>query len=363
MSASNPMRFLEKGGVDLELGLEMFFGLVWEAFHPRTLLWNAVEGGGVGAGSMPPSIVAGKVVDSGKSWQHLIFSQDGNPESHTPGTDIIGHTFEIDEGSVTIDDILVAAYEIPIDHVLHSHIDVLGPVAIRAARELATNFDKRGMIMGVKAALTAALTKNGSTMHNGGNLVKRVSTTEALAYPATPTGAKNFRDDVENLAYLMNIDNVPAEERYLLYTAHIARVLQQDTTIFDIRYTRDQMNSLNSAVIAEISGFKVVAPFTNHIPQAAITSASLVSSGTLPSKYQGDFTYDNDGLPVALAFCGAADAPALGYVAAGTEQLRPIHAYMEFDERKNVWFLKAQMMCGWNVINPTSAGMIYVDDA
>lgn len=354
MSTSNAQRFLAKGGVDDELALEMFYGLVLEAFHAKTLFWNAIGPDGVSDEQIDGRVVSSKIITAGKSWQFPIIGEDGDPEEHSPGTELLGQQFEIDEGNITIDGISTKHYDVPIDQVQLAHFDVLGPVAKKTGRSLATDFDKKLVITGVKAAMTAAVTKNGMTIHNGGNSVQRTAGSVAAAYPVTVTGSQQFRDDVAQLAQLMDEDNVPEEGRYLVIDPYMRRVLTKDPTIFDARYSTERSNDLNRRIIGHMEGFDLLPP-TNHLPSTNITTGR--------AKYQGDFTVTgaDDGQPVALALCAADEGSApIGYVAASQPDLGPIYTYMGKDERRNTHFIKGQMLVGAGVLSPWTAGSVMV---
>lgn len=360
MSTSNAQRFLAKAGVDDELALEMYMGLVLTNFRANTLFWNAIGGpDGVGSESAPPTLVQSKTITGGKSHQFVLFGDDTEPERHTPGTELLGQQFEFDEGSVTIDKILVAHKDVPLDQIQLSHFDVLRPVAVSNGRTLATTFDKLLAITAVNAANTAAVTKNGMTIHSGGNAVTRTANSVALGYPNTSTGAGNFSDDVATLAYNMDLDNVPETERYLIVSPYIKLVLAKDTTLYDRDYSGVNIpNSYVDRVIGRMHGFTIL--WSNHLPSTAITSASL--GGSLPSKYQGTYTVSGTyGAPVAVALAGASEGRApVAYVAASNPQLGPIYTAIVNDERRNTQFLKAQMMAGAGVLYPPSAGVIQV---
>lgn len=354
MADSNAVRFLTHDGDDTGNALTMFWGSVLEAFRAKTLLWNNI-GGDAGVGESPGAgmVVSSKTIPAGQSHQFPIIGDDPTPEYHTPGTELLGQNVDIDQGTITIDDILVAHYDVPIDQLQLSHFDVLVPFGRKLGRALAIDFDKKLFITGVKAAQTAAVTG----IHGGGNMVERVAATEAAAWPATQTGAANFRDDVAQLGQLLDEDNVPEDGRYLFINPYLRRVLVKDTTIFDSQLSRSMANSLNSRVIGEIEGFAVMPP-TNHLPSTAITTG--------PSKYQIDATAagSGEGKPSALCLCGAAEGSgAVGYVAASNERVGPIYAIAQPDERRNTLFMKAQMMVGAGVLAPWCAGTIHVDTA
>lgn len=364
MSTSNAIRFLASGGVDDELALEMYFNTVLESYYSQTILWNSAFAGGVGNTAIPPCIKM-KTIDSGKSWQFILTADGPDSETHTPGTELLGQGYAFDEGNITIDSILVQHKDVPWDQLQMAHWDVIGPLARSMGRKLADGYDQRGFIIQLKAALTAAATKDGFTLHNGGNVVERIGANLAGAYPLTATGGRNFRDDAEQLAYQLDVDNVPESGRVLVIDPAIKNALLKDASLFDVRTNVDgQANSINKRMIGEIAGFGVWS--SNNLPKTNITSSSLLSKGVLPTKYIGDYTYNGsgDGRPAALAFCGAGEGEAaIGCVAANMAELGPIYTFMGKDERRNTNFMKAQMMIGFDTLDVKNAGAIIVDDA
>jgi hypothetical protein len=351
MATSNAQRFLTKDGDDRSIALTMFWGTVLEAFRAETVLWNSVGEMGVGPNAAP--VIASRTVTEGKSWDFPIIGDDPTPEYHTPGTELLGQDVSLDKGTITIDDILVSHYDVPLDQVTISHFDVIAPFARKLGRSLATDFDKKLIITGVKAARTGAVTG----IHSGGQRkIISGSATVAAAYPATNTGANSFRNDVAELAQLLDDINTPMAGRYLLISPYIRRILgASDATnnpisIWNKDFTAGE-NGINSRTIGILEGFQVLV--TTHLPDSNITTG--------PSKYQGNFTVagGGDGQPAALALCGADEgSAAIGYVTAGGVQ-----PHLEPDHRRNTTFMKAQMMVGAGVLSPWCAGIIDVDNA
>ena len=358
MASSNAQRFLqvEGAGDERAIALKMFWGIVIETFRGTTQFWDNTG-----------NIVAFKDIDSGKEWQFPVIGDDPTPEYHTPGTELLGQVVEMTEGTVTIDDILVAHYDIPIDQIVMSHFDVMAPYAKKLGRAVARKVDLNILYTALKAARHQTLSGANTTIHSGGNRVNATVTGDiGTAYAANSTGATNFRNSAANLAQLMDEDDVPEEGRFLFIPPYIRRVLGFGTNIFDNTLNRQLPNDLNSRTIGLLEGFHVFV--SNRFPSTSVTTG--------PSKYQADFTYDNtsdsttlsegwsdtinnDGRPAALALCGASEGTAaVGFVQAGG-----IVPHIEDDHRRNTKFLKAQIMCGCGVMAPWCAGEIYVDDA
>src|SRR5687768_2544692 len=189
MSSSNPSRFLGDGR---ELALKMFWGKVIEAFRESTLVWNP-------SGDSAAHVISQKDITAtgGKSWQFPIIGDDPEAEDHTPGTELLGQVIKLDEGEITIDDILVAHNDVPLDQTALSHFPVVEPFARKLGRSVALKLDKRAIHTSILAAREPAKTG----FHNGGNVVERVGAAAISdAYPVSETGAENFRKDAAELA-------------------------------------------------------------------------------------------------------------------------------------------------------------------
>ena len=146
MATSNAQQFLTSGSDPRGLGLKMFWGRVIEAYRAETILWNAIDGGG-------PNVIASKMITEGVSWQFPIIGDDPTPEYHTPGVELLGMDVSLDEGTITIDDILVSHYDVPLDQTELSHFDVIAPFARKLGRSLAIDFDKKMIQLGVLTSM------------------------------------------------------------------------------------------------------------------------------------------------------------------------------------------------------------------
>jgi hypothetical protein len=350
---ADPIRFMAgPTSGDYELALKMFWGSVVEAFRDQVVLfpWADGEGGGNG-----PAVVDTKVISTGNSHQFLMMSDMPEAEEHIPGNRLEGQPFGIAEGTITVDGYLVQHAEVPNDQLRLSHFDVLGKLGRKLGYGLARKYDNRFFRLGVLAARSGIVSKDvdGTTLniHNGGNRVERVNATVAGAFPVSSAGARNFRDDAEALAELMDNDFVPEEGRHLYITPYIRRILQQDTGIFDERFTRDiGDNSLNSRAIGKLAGF-YIHPVAGRLPDTNVQSGL--------SKYRGNFTIAGTGQPVALAMCEAADDTA-GIGAVIADGILP---EMERDIRTSTTFMKASILCGAGIMHPWKTGVIEVDDS
>jgi len=338
VSSSNAQRFLATGADDTALALKMFTGTVLEAFRAKSKLWHDDAG-----------VISKMVINNGKSHQFILNGDVPVGEYHTPGDELLGQAYEFDEGTITVDQILVVHYDIPLDQTRMSHFPVIAPKMRDLGVGLAIDLDRKLFRVGVNSARSAAVTKNGITIHNGGNRVERVAATLAAAYAVSVAGAQNFRDDVAALGQAMNEDNVPEDGRNLFIGPYIRRVLGKDPTIFDKDYSNDS-GDMNARRLPMLEGF--ILHETNHLPSTSVTAG--------PTSQRGDFTVAGaSGQPAALALCGARQ----GNGGVGFVQNGDIYTHMHFDERRNTTFMKAQIIGGMGILAPYCAGVIEVDDS
>lgn len=346
MGGSNPSRFLIDGSDDYGLSrLKAFNDGLVEAFRDTSVLY-----GGTG-----PKVIAEKNIMSGRSHQFLMLADTPEAEIHTPGDELLGQAFAIEDGTITCDDILAAHHDIPEDQEALSDVSMINALGKKAGGRLARQYDQRAFYVGLNAARTSGVTKAGLSVHNGGNRVTRVNASGVTtAYAVSATGAQNFRADVAQLAQLMDEDYVPESGRYLFITPYIRRVLGQDTTIFDSRYNAVRDNDINERRIGKIEGFEVIVA-KGRMPTTNVTSYTGVHT-----KYNGDFRNAGTfGEPVALALCGASDASA----AIGAVRRWGITPTVENDNRRGTVFVKAKMLAGLGVLHPWCAGEIAVPAA
>lgn len=342
MSNSNPSRFLADATGDFGLTVKAYWGSVVEAFRDESILFDDALG-----------ILDKKTVTGTNSHQFLMMADLPQSEEHTPGTELLGQQFEVQDGTITVDTILTSHADVPLDQMLQSHFDIAGKLGPKQGARLARDYDARIFNLGLNTARGTAAYKNGLLVHNGGNVVRDVNATSLAAeYPVTSVGALLFRDRVAELAQLMDEDFVPEDGRILLITPYIRRVLSADPTIYDVRYGQNSNeNNLNKRAIGELEGFKVVVA-KGRIPSTNISSYTQ-------SKYNVNALHAGTGVPAALAFCSA----RAGSAAMGVVTLQGINTVMVPDERRNTMFIKSQMLIGAGQLHPWCAGSIEVASA
>lgn len=347
-------RFLEKSGDNYSLALEnRFTDSILTEVRARTMF---VPGAFGAEDSLPGGVIAMKTIDYGKSHRFEWFGADYTAEEHTPGDEMIGQQFEFDKGTITVDPFIVKHFMTALEDYEISHYNPDPSIARAIAIGIAEELDDRACLMAISAARTAALTKNGITIHPGGNVVSEVDGTGTITsvddadgpYTDNATGSGLIDDNVAELAYLLDSDGVPDEGRYLVIHPWIRSLLRHETTQFNRDYT-SAGGDLNKRVIGTWHGFTVLNPY-KRMP----SSTNLDK----PSKYQIDTTIAT-GIPAAIAFCGA----STGQAAVGMVKAAELRGYVEAQETKNTIFHKGQVMCGFGVLHPQMAGLIQITAA
>lgn len=341
----NSVRYLGTGADDTALALKIYSGVFNEAYRNQPKLFNS---------SLP--CIHRTTVSGAKSYQFLMMAETPDPEAeYTPGSDLLGQDYAVDEGTVTVDKYIVAHHYIPRDQMRIGHFEILPRLARADARKIGLTGDKRLFTTAALAARAAAVTKNSLAVHSGGNRVTRTGGTVAAAYPRSATGAANFRADLRQLARQMDEDNVPAEDRYMWITPYMREVLLYDTTaqVFSKDYINGENNQQKREIML-IEGFKLV-DYVNTTTNGGSLPDENIATG--PSKYQGNFTVQaSNGTPVALVLCASADGGAA--VSMGTwEAVQNEVTYMP---EKLSWLVASYVLAGIGQMNPWCAGSVEV---
>ena len=339
MTSVSPNRFLANnaGSDKTELALKVFSGTVLEAFVSATKIWDNTG-----------NILSVKTLEHGKSAQWPIIGNDPSASYHTPGTFMSGGTIKTGENVVTVNDYLVSYIDVAYADVNLSHFDVMRPYARKLGRSLATDMDGKLARVGIRAARTAAV----SGIHGGGNQVTRLASggsADSDAYVDSSVGSGLFRDDVAQLARLMDEDAVPEAGRYLFIKPYIRSILRHETDLFNRDFNPDAMaGSMNNRVVGTMEGFNLI--ISNNFPTDNTNSTAAFDA------YKVDCDGEDVGgpRPVALALCGAQE----GSSAIGLVQAAGLTSHIEKDERRNTFFLKSQMMVGADIVSPWCAGEI-----
>jgi len=293
---------------------------------------------------------------------------------HSPGEFITGRKIKMSERTVRVDDILVAAIDVPFIDLDLSHFDQMGPLSNKLGRSLAVDNDKKIATIALAGARHAGETG----IYPGGQRVTRwgVSTSVAAsdfisvplshAYPDSTAGAGNFRDDVAALAELFDQDHVPEgpNSRFLFIDPYIRRILRHETDIWNRDYNPEgDAGDLNRRVIGILEGFSLIQ--STHLPNGHTKTKFATYDANL-GKYDyravGNDAVGGSGQagvnlaarPAAIALCGAME----GSAGVGMVQASGMQSVIEDDSRRNVKFLKSQMLVGYDVLSPWCCGVI-----
>lgn len=340
---------------DVALLLKYYTGSFVEPWRSGTFLWDGSAG-----------IIDRHTQQEGEEAQYLVWADIPSPFDYEPGEEIMGQNFAIDEVTLTPDKYLVSANRVPRDKMRKAHFAarVSSGLGIKHANRLAREYDYRAFILAGLGARQAAATKEGLTVHNGGNTVTRSAAgdTVALSYPLSTTGAANFRYDLRQLGRLMDEDNVPRTNRWITYTPYINQVLLFDNTntLFSKDFVSVEVgNDVQRREVNVIEGFKVLTDGRGNLPNTVTNNGPMPDAAivTGQSKYQGNFALGaSTGTPVAMAFAtdDANQAPI------GIREIEPMQHVVKYIDERMEWLFLSFMYVGGGVIHPYALGSIEV---
>lgn len=294
---------------------------------------------------------------------------------HNPGDFITGRKVKMSERTVRVDDILVAAIDVPFIDLDLSHFDQMGPLSNKLGRSLAVDNDKKIATIALKGARMSGetgiypggqrVTRWGVTATGTASETESLPLSDAYADASGSTGSGAFRDDVAQLAEMFDQDHVPEgpENRFLFIDPYIRRILRHETDIWNRDYNPDgDAGDLNRRVIGMLEGFSLI--MTTHLPSGN-TQGKYEAYDSNLDKYDYNATGNNEASPAApgenasarpaaIALCGARE----GSAGIGMVQASGMQSVIEDDARRNVKFLKAQMLVGYDVLSPWCCGVI-----
>lgn len=340
------------GTDDSSLFLKQYTGSFLEPWRNNVFFWNS------------PNIDK-RTVTSGKQFQYLRMAELPDPEDYVPGEDLQGQNMAFDEVNITPDKYMVAHQWIPKDQMNQSHFDPQSGLGMRHALKLARAYDRRICILACAAARqTSAVSKNGMTVHPGGNRVTRAGGTTSSGtavittpYPASSTGAANFRADLRTLRRRVAEDNCPIDPD-LAIRPDIREVLQYDTT--NQVFSRDfqQGNDLHQRRIVKLDGFNLSAEARD--PNTT-TNGGCMPDQDLSSQTQTKYQYNflpqtSDGTPVALALARNEN----GGAAVGVVTFEDVQHFVGYYPEKLSWLVMSFMYVGAGILDPWCAGSVEV---
>jgi hypothetical protein len=264
-----------------------------------------------------------RTINSGKSAQFpATWKVTGG--YHTPGTEIVGQTSNVNERVITIDDLLISSVFIPNIDEAKNHFDYRSIYSREAGVFLATNWDKNILQVTALAARASATVSgaNGGTSLTSTGTLYRTSATDLIAglYAAAQTlDEKDIPEAAKRYGYLR-----PAQYYLLAGTPN--------SLLTHVDYNGGQANgSFAKGKVIEVGGIELVK--TNNLPN------TNVSTG--PTAYQGDFS--------KLA-CLVSTPDAVG-----TVKLMDLQSEMEYDMRRQGTLIVAKYAMGHGVLRPECA--------
>ncbi|NCT81915.1 MAG: capsid protein [Comamonadaceae bacterium] len=239
---------------------------------------------------------------------------------HTPGTEIVGQSSNVNERVISIDDLLLSSIFIPNIDEAKNHFDYRSIYSREAGIALATNWDKNILQTGLLAARASATVSGafGGTSLTSATTLYRTSATDLVAGHFAAAQAMDEKDVPQSSARYSFIR--PAQY-YLL--AQLKDLVNKD-------YAEGNGNQARAEVlkVADISLVK-----TNNLPVTAVNTG--------PAAYQGDFSK-------TAALIMTPDA-------VGTCKLMDLQSEMQYDMRRQGTLIVAKYLMGHGILRPECA--------
>jgi hypothetical protein len=236
---------------------------------------------------------------------------------HTPGTEIVGQTSNLNERNIVIDDLLVSSVFIADIDEAKSHFDYRSVYSQETGRFLAANWDKNVMqVMALAARASATVT---------GAVGGTVLTSATTLYK---TSATDLAAGIYAAVQAMDEKDIPStSERSALVRPAQYYLLAQSTALVNRDWAEGNGN-YGTGKILKIGGATIVK--TNHVP------STVVNTG--PTAYQGDFTK-------TAAIITTKEA-------VGTVKLLDLSMRMSYDERRLGTLIVSKYAVGHGVLRP-----------
>lgn len=238
---------------------------------------------------------------------------------HTPGTEIVGQTSNVNERNIAIDDLLIAPVFIPNIDEAKNHFDYRSIYSAECGIALGLNWDRNVLQVGLLAARASATVTGafgGTSLTSTGTLY-RTSATDLVA-------------GITAAAQAMDEKDVPEAQRRFTYVRPAQYYLLASTPS-TLLVNRDYVASngdLSKAQLGEVAGTKLVK--TNQLPNTNVNTG--------PSAYQGDFS--------KTAFLTMTEA------AVGTVKLLDLSSEMAYDIRRQGTLMVSKYAIGHGILRP-----------
>lgn len=236
---------------------------------------------------------------------------------HTPGTEIVGQTSNVNERVITIDDLLVSSAFIPNIDEAKNHFDYRNVYSNECGVFLGTNWDKNILqltALAARASATVTGAFGGTSLTSAGTLYK--------------TSAADIVAGLFASAQTLDEKDVPAGQRRYAYMKPAQYyLLAQYKDLVDRDYNTSN-GELAKGTIMAVAGLELVK--SNNIPSTNVVSG--------PATYQGDFT--------KTAVLVTTDA------AVGTVKLMDLSSEMDYDIRRQGTLIVAKYAMGHGILRP-----------
>lgn len=236
---------------------------------------------------------------------------------HTPGTEIVGQTSNVNERVITIDDLLVSSVFIPNIDEAKNHFEYRSVYSNECGVFLGTNWDKnilQVMALAARASATVTGANGGTSLTSSGTLYK--------------TSATDIVSGLYAIAQAMDEKDVPAgQKRYAYLKPAQYYLLAQVDSLVDRDFSAANGDKSKAQVLS-VAGLELVR--SNNVPSTNVASG--------PTAYQGDFT--------KTSILVSTDA------AVGTVKLMDLSSEMEYDIRRQGTLIVAKYAMGHGILRP-----------
>lgn len=311
MANANPsfVGQIQGAGDSRALFLKVFSGEVLTVYDANTVMKDRVRV---------------RNISSGKSAQFPAIGRT-KASYHTPGTEIVGDTIQLDEKIITIDDLLIAdTFIARIDEAM-AHYEVRQEFSKRMGQALAQTYDRNLLSLAVKAARDTGPGGLGKGAVGQGDAVSR----DIGASPMV----QNIVDELYNAAAVLDAKFVPSEGRFAIVGPSIYWSLVTNDKILNKWYTEGNGDYAKGKLL-QIAGFEIVKSPNLREDHTSVT-------GTYPD-YNGKYAVD---ATKTLALCATNEA-------LGTVKLLDLASEMEYDIRRQGTLMVSKMAVGHGVLRP-----------
>lgn len=307
MANATPLRIGQVNGAGLTdaLFLKVFGGEVLTAYEIACKTKDK---------QMVRTISAGKSAQFPATWRV-------NASYHTPGAEIVGQVSNVNERTITIDDILLSDVFIPNIDEAKNHFDYRSVYSTEAGRALAYQQDRTILGVGLLAARAAATVTGGVGGAQFSSAANEMRTDAATLVGGIQSAMQNFDEK-----------NIPeTDEKFTFILPAQYYLLSTFKDLVNRDWVVENAGDYAKAEVLRVKGSTLVK--TNQLPQTNIATG--------PTAYQGDFTKS-----VALVMTKAA---------VGTVQLWDIQTEMEYDIRRQGTLIVAKYLKGHGILRPECA--------